>query len=69
MLPESMAKLYSNNKVNHTNDTRGKNLLRIPAGTKKIHISARIWNAISSKIDTKVNIVKFKFNLKKISVT
>ena len=66
MLPETMAKLYSKNKDHHTHDTRGKNLLHIPACTKKfIFNSARIWNAISSKIDIKVNLVKFKCNLNK----
>ena len=38
MLPETsrcyyLAKLYSKNKDHHAHDTRGKNLLRIPAGT------------------------------------
>ena len=66
MLPETMAKLYSKNKDHHTHDTRGKNLLRIPAGTKNFtYNSARIWNAISSQIDINVNLGKFKVNLKK----
>ena len=66
MLPETMAKLYSKNKDYHAHDTRGKNLLRIPAGTKIFSFnSARIWNAICSKIDVKVSLVKFKLNLKK----
>ena len=66
MLPETMAKLYSKNKDYHAHDTRGKNLLRIPAGTKNFSFnSARIWNAICSKIDVKVSLVKFKLNLKK----
>ena len=66
MLPETMAKLYSKNKDYHAHDTRGKNLLRIPAGTKHFSFnSARIWNAICSKIDVKVSLVKFKLNLKK----
>ena len=66
MLPETMAKLYSKNKDYHAHDTRGKNLLHIPAGTKDSSInSARIWNAICSKIDVKVSLVKFKLNLKK----
>ena len=33
MLSETMAKLYSKNKDYNAHDTRGKNLLRIPAGT------------------------------------
>ena len=67
MLPETMAKLvYSKHKDHHTHNTRGKNLLRIPAGTIFFTFnSARIWNVISSKIDIKVNLVKFKFILKK----
>ena len=40
--------------------------LRILAGTNFFtYNSARIWNAISSQIDINVNLVKFKFNLKK----
>ena len=60
MLPETMAKLYSKNKDYHAHDTRGKNPLRIFSFN-----SARIWNAICSKIDVKVSLVKFKLNLKK----
>ena len=70
MLPETMAKLYSKNKHHHAHDTRGKNLLRIPAGTKFVtYNSARIWNAISSKIDVNVNLVKFKVSLKNTCYT
>ena len=38
MLPETMAKLYSKNKYHHAHDTRGKNLLRILAGTNFFYI-------------------------------
>ena len=66
MFPETMAKLFSKNKDHHTHDTRGKNLLRIPAGTNIFtYNSARIWNAISSQININVNLRKFKVNLKK----
>ena len=43
MLPETMAELDSKNKDHHAHDTRGKNLLRIPAGiTFFTNNSARI---------------------------
>ena len=38
MLPETMAKLYSKNKDYHAHDTRGKNLLRIPAVQNFFHL-------------------------------
>ena len=70
MLPDTMAKLDSKNKDHHADDTRGKNLLRIPAGTTFFtNNCARIWNAISSQIDINVNLVQYNFNLKKIFVT
>ena len=70
MLPETMAKLYSKNKDYHAHDTRGKNLLRIPAGTTFFSFnSARIWNAICSKIDVKVSLVIFKLNPKNTCYT
>ena len=70
MLPETMAKLYSKNKDCHAHDTRGKKLLRIPLGTIFFSFnSAKIWNAICSKIDVKINLVKFKLNLKNTCYT
>ena len=42
MLPETMAKLYSKNKDYHAHDTRGKNLLRIPVGTKNFQAQTDI---------------------------
>ena len=54
------------NKDYHAYDTRGKNLSRIRFGSNFFTFnSTRIWNAITSKIDIKVSLVIFKFNLKK----
>ena len=70
MLPETMAKLFFKNKDYHVHDIRGSNLLSIPAGTQKyLFNSAKTWNAISSKIDIKSNLVKVKFNLKNTCYT
>ena len=65
MLPDPIAKLYSKNKDYHSHNTRNKNHLKVPTGTKNFTSnSARIWNTISTKIDVKVTFVQFKANLK-----
>ena len=58
-------KLYSKNKDYHSHNTRNKNHLKIPAGTKNFTSnSARIWNTISTKMNVNVTLVQFKANLK-----
>ena len=65
MLPDPIAKLYSKNKDYHSHNTRNKNHLKVPTGTKNFTSnSARIWNTISTKIDVNVTFVQFKANLK-----
>ena len=58
-------KLYEKNKDYHSHNTRNKNHLKGPAGTKNYTTdSARIWNTISTKMDVNVTLVEFKANLK-----
>ena len=48
--------------------SRVRSLPSLPYSGRYKHFSfnsARIWNAICSKIDVKVSLVKFKLNLKK----
>ena len=65
ILTNPIAKLYSKNKNYHSHNTRNKNSLKGPAGTKNFTSNtARIWNIISIKIDVNVTLVQFKANLK-----
>ena len=65
MLPDPIANLYSKNKDYHSHNTRNKNHLKVPAGTKNFTSnSARIWNTISTKMNVNVTLVQFKANLK-----
>ena len=65
MLPDPIAKLYSKNRDHHSHNTRNKNHLKVPAGTKNFTSnSARIWNTISTKMNVNVTLVQFKANLK-----
>ena len=60
-----------NNEI-HTCDTRNKDLFRIDRGQKGLNIyvnsysniSARLWNALMSKLNTNVSLPKFKSLLK-----
>ena len=65
MLPAPIAKLLSKNKDYHSHNTRNKNHLKVPAGTKNFTSnSARIWNTISTKMNVNATLVQFKANLK-----
>ena len=65
MLSDPIAKLYQKNKDYHSHNTRNKNRLEVPAGTKNFSSnSARIWNTISIKIYVNVTLAQFKANLK-----
>ena len=45
----------------HSHDTRNRNLLTVATGTKNFtFLSARIWNAIVSKININVSLSQFK---------
>ena len=49
----------------HSHDTRKKNLLKVTTGTKNFtYLSARIWNAIVSKININLSLSQFKCKLK-----
>ena len=49
----------------HSHDARNRNLLRVATGTKNFtFLSARIWNAIVSKININVSLSQFKNILK-----
>ena len=43
--------MFSKSRDIHSHDTRNRNLLRVATGTKNFtFLSARIWNAIVSKL-------------------
>ena len=65
LLPKSVTQMFSKNKDIHSHDTRNKKLLRVSVGTKNVtYLSARIWNAIVSKININVSLSQFKVILK-----
>ena len=64
LLPEVMDSLYIKTNAIHFHNTRNANKFRISTGTETFsHISARIWNALESKIDVSVSLKKFKISL------
>ena len=64
LLPRVMDELYVRTNTIHSHNTRNVNKLRISAGTETFsHTSARIWNALESKIDVYVSMEKFKVSL------
>ena len=65
LLPPVMAELYLRNNEIHNYETRNCNKFSIAAGTETFsHVSARIWNALTSKINVNTSISKFKILLK-----
>ena len=67
LLPKSVIQVFSKNRDIHSHDTRNRNVLRVTTGTKNFTFhSARIWNAIVSKININVSLSQFK-NILKIS--
>ena len=57
--------MFSKNRDIHSHDTRNRNLLRVATGIKNFtFLSARIWNAIVSKININVFLSQFKNILK-----
>ena len=47
--------MFSRNRYIHSHNSRNINLLRVATGTKNFaYFSARIWNAIVSKINMNV---------------
>ena len=65
LLPECIAQLYLRNDSIHEHNTRGCQLLRVPLESKTFSsLSARIWNALSLKLNCNVSISLFKRNLK-----
>ena len=65
LLPKSVTQMFSKNKDIHSHDTINKHLLRLSIGTKNVtYLSARIWNAIVSKININVSLSQFKVILK-----
>ena len=45
--------------------TRSRDLLRVPQGTIHfVSVSARLWNVLVLKIDVRITLSKFKYNLK-----
>ena len=64
LLPEVMDSLYIKTNAIHFHNTRNANKFRISTGTETFsHISARIWNALESKIDVSVSVKKIKTSL------
>ena len=65
LLPPVMGELYLRNNEIHNYETRNGNKFSIAAETETFaHVSARIWNAITSKINVNTSISKFKIILK-----
>ena len=65
LLPPVMAELYLRNNEIHNYETRNCNKFSIAAGTETFsHVSARIWNALTSKINVNTSFSKFKILLK-----
>ena len=65
LLPKSVIQMFSKNRDIHSHDTRNRNLLRVATGTKNFtFLSARVWNAIVSKININVSLSQFKNILK-----
>ena len=59
LLLSVMTELHLRNNKIHNYDTRNCNKFSIAAGTETFsHVSARIWNALPSKINTSIS--KFK---------
>ena len=53
------------NRDYHCHNTRNKHHLKVPTRTKNFTSnSARIWNAILTKMNVNVTLVQFKANLK-----
>ena len=64
LLPKFVKQLFSKNRDVHSHDVR-KNMLRVTTGTKNFtYLSARIWNAIVSKININLLLSQFKYKLK-----
>ena len=67
LLPPVMAELYLRNNGIHNYETRNCSKLSIAAGTETFsHVSAQIWNALTSKINVNTSISKFKILLKSL---
>ena len=59
LLPECIAQLYLRNDSIHEHNTRGCQLLRVPLDSKTFSsLSARIWNALSFKLNCNVLIAE-----------
>ena len=64
-LCSNMKMVYLRNNEIHNYETRNCNKFSIAAGTETFsHVSARIWNALTSKINVNTSISKFKILLK-----
>ena len=66
LLPEVMNELYTTNDQIHDHFTRQYHFFHINKGRSNVYtrsfgnMSPRIWNAVQTKIDVNVSIVKFK---------
>ena len=65
LLPNCLSQLYERTDSVHHHNTRGCQLLRVPTGIKTFsNMSARVWNALSNKIDSNTSRAVFKDKLK-----
>ena len=63
-LPNCLTQLYERTDSVHDHNTRGCQLL-VSTGTKTFsNMSARVWNALSNKIDSNTSTTVFKDKLK-----
>ena len=62
-----LPKVVCNLKKNHNYNTRTKDMFRIVHESQIFSsVGAKIWNALSIKIDVNVTLIKFKKSLKVI---
>ena len=63
--PNCLSQLYERADSVHDHNTRGCQLLRVRTGTKTLsNMSARVWNALSNKMDSNTSRAVFKGKLK-----
>ena len=61
LLPNGLSQLHEKTDSVHDHNTRGCQLFRVPTGTKTLsNMSARVWNALSNKIDSNTSRAVFK---------
>ena len=64
-LPKVLCNFFWKNNEIHNYNTRTKDMFRISHESQTFSsVGAKIWNALSTKIDVNVTLIKFKNSLK-----